>query len=212
MMRNWFLLITGVYLLMLASLPSMAQNTYSLKKALQTAKANNPILKTEFFNVSIAETGILTAKLRSNPILNNQSLQLMQPTYFPANTVWSDGKNRQVWWQLTKQFQLPAQRKYKIDFAKQNVLLSQKEYNETERNLYQDVANKWLDVWVVKKQLDILQFAKNNTDRLVRINQLRLKNKVITQTDLSRAELLSNQYALQLKAAEQNFKLVISLL
>ena len=204
-MRNWFLLITGVYLLMLVSLPSMAQNTYSLKKALQTAKASNPILKTEFFNVSIAETGILTAKLRSNPILNNQSLQLMQPTYFPANTVWSDGKNRQVWWQLTKQFQLPAQRKYKIDFAKQNVLLSQKEYNETERNLYQDVANKWLDVWVVKKQLEVLQFAKNNTDSLVRINQLRLKNKVITQTDLSRAELLSNQYALQLKAAEQNY-------
>ena len=187
------------------SVSVIGQTNYTLQKSLQTAKANNPVLKTEAFNVSISEADIITAKLRSNPILNNQSLQLMQPNYFPANTVWSNGKNRQIWWQLTKQFQLPALRKNKIEFAKQNVLLSQKEYSETERNLFQDVASKWLDVWVIKKQLDVLQFAKNNTDSLVEINKLRLKNQVITQTDLSRAQLLSNQYALQLKAAEQNY-------
>lgn len=205
MMRNQIVIVTAFFLLILTSLSISGQTSYNLQKTLQTAKTNNPALKTQFFNVSIAETDIITAKLRPNPILNNQSLQLMQPSYFPANTAWTNGKNRQVWWQLTKQFQLPAQRKYKVEFAKQNVLLSQKEYNETERNLYQDVANKWLDVWVVKKQLDILQYAKNNTDSLVKINKLRLKNQVITQTDLSRAELLANQYALQLKSAEQNY-------
>jgi len=204
-MRIRILVYTTIIGLILVLLPVSAQTNYSLQKALQVAKSNNPILKTQFFNVSIAETNIITAKLRPNPILNNQSLQLMKSSYFPANTVWSDGKNRQVWWQLTKQFQLPAQRKYKIDYAKQNVSLSQKEYNETERSLFQDVANKWLDVWTLKKQLEILQIAKNNADSLVKINKLRLKNQVITQTDLSRTELLSNQYGLQLKTAEQNY-------
>jgi cobalt-zinc-cadmium efflux system outer membrane protein len=130
----------------------------------------------------------------------------MQPSYFPANTTWANGKNRQLWWQLTKPFQLPALRKNKIDFAKQNVTLSQKNYTETERNLFREVAIKWLDVWTARKQLDILQVAKNNTDSLVVINKLRLKNQVITQTDLSRTELLANQYALQINAAEQNYK------
>lgn len=204
-MKVRFLVYSTIMWFISTLLPLSAQTSYSLQKALQTAKSNNPTLKTQLFNVSIAETDIVTAKLRPNPILNNQSLQLMQPSYFPANTTWSNGKNRQVWWQLTKQFQLPAQRKYKIDFAKQNVVLSQKEYSETERNLFQDVANKWLDVWTSKKRLEILQIAKNNTDSLVKINKLRLKNQVITQTDLSRTELLSNQYALQLKTAEQNY-------
>lgn len=204
-MKVCVLIYSVIIWLMLAYIPATAQTNYTLQKALQTAKSNNPILKTQIFNVSIAETNIITAKLRPNPILNNQSLQLMQPSYFPANTVWSDGKNRQVWWQLTKQFQLPAQRNYKINYAKQNVLLSQKEYNETERNLLQDVANSWLNVWTAKKQLDILQIAKNNADSLVKINKLRLKNQVITQTDLSRTELLANQYGLQLKSAEQNY-------
>lgn len=204
-MKVCVLIYSVIIWLMLAYIPATAQTNYTLQKALQTAKSNNPILKTQIFNVSIAETNIITAKLRPNPILNNQSLQLMQPSYFPANTVWSDGKNRQVWWQLTKQFQLPAQRNYKINYAKQNVLLSQKEYNETERNLLQDVANGWLNVWTAKKQLDILQIAKNNADSLVKINKLRLKNQVITQTDLSRTELLANQYGLQLKSAEQNY-------
>lgn len=183
-----------------------SQNLFNLQKALQTAKANNPILKTEHYNINIAEANIITAKLSPNPILNNQSLQLMQPSFFPANTTWANGKNRQVWWQLTKPFQMPALRKNKIDFAKQNVTLSQKNYDETERLLFREVATKWLDVWTAQKQLDILQVAKNNTDSLVVINKLRLKNQVITQTDLSRTELLANQYALQINAAEQNYK------
>lgn len=54
-----------------------AQNNYTLQKALQLAKTNNPILKTEHYNVSIAQSDIITAGLRPNPILNNQTLQLM---------------------------------------------------------------------------------------------------------------------------------------
>lgn len=197
---------TILFICLLACVSIIGQTSYNLQRALQIARANNPILKTQYFNVGIAESDIITARLRPNPILNNQSLQLVKPSYYLPNTQWSDGKNRQVWWQLTKQFQLPAQRKSKIDFAEKNVALNLKEYNETERGLFQEVAAKWVDVWTAKKQLDILQFAKNNTDSLVSINKLRFKNQVITQTDLSRTELLANQYALQIKSASQNYR------
>jgi outer membrane protein, heavy metal efflux system len=183
-----------------------AQSNYSIQKALQTAKSNNIVLKSQQLNINIAETDIVTAMLRPNLKLNNQTLQLMRNSAFAENTSWYNGQNRQVWWQLTKVFQLPAQRRNKIDFSKQNVALQQKIYNETERSVLQDVANKWLDVWTIRKQLDILLIAKTNVDTLVIINKLRLKNQVTTQTDLTRTELLANKYGLQIITAKQNYK------
>jgi len=183
-----------------------AQTNYTLQKALQTARKNNPILKTAQFNISIAQTDIITSKLRPNPVLNNQSLQLLQPSSFPANTNWYNGQNRQVWWQLTKPFQIAGQRKYKIEVANKNVLFTEKQFTETERNLFLEVASKWLEVWTAQKQLDIIQTAKSNIDSLVTINQLRLKNQVITETDLLRTQLLASQYSLQFKTATQELK------
>jgi cobalt-zinc-cadmium efflux system outer membrane protein len=183
-----------------------AQTVYTLQQALQTAKSNNPILKREQYNVSISQADITTAQLRPNPILNNQSLQLVQPSRFPENSSWYSSANRQVWWQITKPFQLPVQRQNKINFAEQNVRLTQKQYADTERHLFQSVAQKWLDVWAAHKQLDLLGTAKSNIDSLANINRLRLKNQVITTTDLARTELLANQYDIQLKTARQNYQ------
>ncbi|WP_138476256.1 TolC family protein [Dyadobacter bucti] len=186
--------------------PGKAQTVYTLQQALQTARSDNPVLKREQFNVGISQADITTAQLRPNPILNNQSLQLVQPSRFPDNSSWYNGANRQIWWQVTKPFQLPVQRENKIHFAEQNVKLTQKQYAETERQLFQAVAQKWLDVWTAHKQLDLLGTAKSNVDSLATINRLRLKNQVITTTDLARTELLANQYAIQLKSAAQVYR------
>lgn len=183
--------------------PVYAQTNYTLQKALQTARANNPDLKTEQLNIGIAQTDIITAKLRPNLILNNQNLQLMQTSQFPANKDWYNGQNRQVWWQLTKPFQVIGQRQYKIDVANKKVSFVKQNYSETERTIFLEVASKWLEVWKAQKQLEIIQIAKSNIDSLVLTNQIRYKNQVITQTDLFRTELLSKQYAIQYKTALQ---------
>lgn len=190
--------------------PAKAQKVYTLQEALQTAKSNNPVLKTRQFDIGISQSDITTARLRPNPVLNNQSLQLVQPSRFPEHSSWYNGTNRQVWWQLTKPFQLPVQRRNKINFAEQNVRLTEKQYADTERHLFQSVAQKWLDVWSARKQLDLLSTARNNIDSLATINRLRLKNQVITSTDLSRTELLANQYEIQLKSARQDYQNEIS--
>lgn len=180
-----------------------AQNNYTLQKALQLAKTNNPILKTEHYNVSIAQSDIITAGLRPNPILNNQTLQLMQTSQFSTAQNWYNVENRQVLWQLTKQFQIAGQRANKIDLANKNVSVSEKNYAEIERNLFAEVAEKWLEVWAAQKQLNIIEIAQNNIDSLIITNQVRFKNQVITQIDLLRTELLAKQYALQYKTSYQ---------
>lgn len=183
---------------------SASQSVYTLQKALQVARTNNPSLKTEQYNIGIAQTDVISAKLRPNFNLNNQTLQLAQPSHFPSSTNWYNGQNRQVWWQLTKPFQIGGLRKNKIDVAEKSVTLAEKNYTDIERNLFSEVATKWLEVWTVEKQLDILEIAKENIDSLVITNQNRYKNKIITETDLFRTELLAKQYALEYKTALQS--------
>lgn len=182
-----------------------AQSSYTLESALKLARLNNPVLKTEKYYGDVAQADVITARLRPNLTLNNQTLQLANSNYFPENTPWSSAKNRQVWWQLTKTFQWPNQRQYKIDFAQKQFGVMEKNYEETERNLYLQVASKWLEVWATQMQLNLITIAKGNVDSLAVINRLRLKNQVITQTDLMRTELLARQYELQLKSARQEY-------
>jgi len=190
----WCLLLPGVL---------HAQQIYNLKQALQTARANNPDLKAAHYNIDLVQADVITAGLRPNPVLNNQTLQLLQSSSFAAGTGWNSSSNKQVWWQLTKPFQWGGQRKYKMETAGLNVKLTENLYDETERNLFQDVALKWLDVWIAEKQVGLIQTAKSNIDTLVNANLIRLRNQVTTQTEVLRTQLLASQYQLQLQTARQ---------
>ncbi len=183
-----------------------AQDKLTLQQALHTARSNNPFLKPERLNTSLAQSDLVTAGLRPNPVLNNQTLQLMQDQYFAEGTKALHPKNRQVWWQLTKQFQLSGQRRYKMEVAQRNITLTEKNYSNAERNVLFAAGNKWLDVWYNKVNLNLVQDAKANIDSLVRTQEVRLKNQVISTTELARTQLLSEQYQLQLNNARQNYK------
>ncbi|HTH56290.1 MAG TPA: TolC family protein [Cyclobacteriaceae bacterium] len=183
-----------------------AQTVFSIQGALASARNNNPFLKTEHFNINVAQSDIITAKLRPNPSLNNQTLQLANSKYYPSGSEWHNAVNRQVWWQLTRPFQLPSLRRSKIDFATRASNLALQGYDETVRKFSFDVANQWLLTWIIESRLDLLQQAYTNLDSLVKINRARLRNQVITQTDLMRTQLLLEQYNLQLISAKKDFR------
>lgn len=183
-----------------------AQEVYTLQEALKTAKAQNPMLKTEHYEIEFAKSDVLNAKLRLNPTLANESIQLMKRSEFANNTHWYDGQNREVFWHISKPFQWAGQRKNTIDVANKSLLFTKEEYANIEREVFLEVAQKWLEVWTTQKQLEIIQTAKNNIDSLTSVNQRRFENKSITQTDLFRTELLAKQYAIQLKTAFQEAK------
>lgn len=205
-MRFYNNFITTLLLVTTCALNTRAQEVYGLQKALQTARQNNPGLRAEQLSIGMAQSDIITAGLRPNPILNNQTLQLAQSSHFPANTEWWNAHNHQVWWQLTKPLQIAGQRKYKLELAQKNADVAANSYNETERNLLAEVAAKWLEAWTARKQLDIILQAKSNIDSMVYTNNVRYKNQVITQTDLYRTELMSKQYDIQYRSALQEYE------
>ena len=182
-----------------------AQLPVSLPVAVREARNNNPYLKTRFFDINVAQSNLITAKLRPNLTLNNQSLQLLRSNLYPEGTNFYNKQNHQIWWQLTKKFQLPAQRQYKSEFASRQVLLEKNRYADLERNQFYAVANAWVDVWILATRFELLLKAKANVDSLVKINENRFKNQVITQVDLTRTQLLSGQYALQIRNQQQDY-------
>ncbi|SEW44156.1 outer membrane protein, cobalt-zinc-cadmium efflux system [Chitinophaga arvensicola] len=185
---------------------SQAQTGLTLQQALHTAQKNNPFLKPEQLNTNIAQSDVITAGLRPNISLNNQTLQLMNDKYFATGTQFQSPHNRQVWWQVTKPFQLANQRKYKQEVAIKNVAVTEKNYAGTELSVLLETGNKWLDVWYNKVNLDLVEKAKGNIDSLVTTQLIRLKNQVISESDLARTQLLAEQYQLQLQQAVQSYQ------
>jgi cobalt-zinc-cadmium efflux system outer membrane protein len=185
---------------------AIAQTNYTLAAAIDAARTNSPVLKGRYMNIGTAQADVTTAKLRPNPSLNNQTMQLVSSSHFAPNTRWSSNENRQVWYQVTKPIQWPNQRRYKIETADKNVAVANNTYEEDVRNLSLSVGSSWVNSWVLKKRLALLSDSKSNLDTLVKINELRYKNQVITQTDLVRTKVLLEQYNLQLTSFQQDYQ------
>ncbi|MBC9911791.1 TolC family protein [Chitinophaga varians] len=185
---------------------SEAQTTLTLPGALHAARDNNPFLKPARLNTAVAQSDVVTARLRPNPVLNNQTLHMANSSQWAPDTKFLDGKNNQYWWQLTKQFQLAGQRKYKQQYAAGNVSVAEKAYADTERGVLTETGNKWLDVWYNKVNLELILEAKQNVDSLVKTQEIRLKNQVISSSELARTQLLLEQYQIEYQNATQRYR------
>jgi outer membrane protein, heavy metal efflux system len=205
-MKRKIVLAVATSILTCIQYVALAQTTYTLAAAIDTARISSPVLKAQYLNIGEAQADVTTAKLRPNLNLNNQTLQLLSSDHFAPGTRWSSNQNRQVWYQVTKPIQWVGQRKYKIETATKNVALANTTYQENVRNLAQQVGNSWITAWVLKKRLALLEDSRGNLDTLVKINELRYKNQVITQTDLARTRVLLDQYNLQLAVFQQDYQ------
>jgi cobalt-zinc-cadmium efflux system outer membrane protein len=179
----------------------------SLKDALSLGITHSLVLKREAHNREKAKADQTTAALRPNLRLNNQTLFLTNPNAFPASSTYGNSINRQDWWQLTKPIQTTAQRQSKISVAAKLTDLSVLDFEESKRQVLSDIGEQWIQLWAAIKQKELVLMAKQNLDTLLAINRLRLKNQVITPTDLMRTELLDDQYDQQLQKASQSVSL-----
>ncbi len=187
-----------------------AQKHFSLSQALKSAAENNSFFKADQLEADLAASDIITARLRPNPELNNQSLVLSRASHFPEGTSWMNGKNMQTWWQLTRNFTVAGQRKNRIDAARVQADIAEINVREICRNLYGVTASKWIEVWIAKRRADLLQTALENIDSLVNINHYRYDKEVITATELYRTQLIARQYSVQLQNARQEYRRLLN--
>ncbi len=183
------------------SLYSGSLEELTIARAFQLAKLQNPSLLAERYNLEIAKADVTTAKLFPNPVFNNQ--ELIRPSG-PGNSF--SQSNRQDWFQVTMPIPVAGQREYSIELAIKNLSLAQNNLIEFQRNLLYVVGTKWLEVWIVRQRtLNILR-AKHNSDELLSVNELRLKNEVITKSEFLRTQIINEQYEADLYVAEQQLR------
>lgn len=200
-MKSKFL-ASGLILLCF-SLNLHAQGKVSLRDAIILARNNNPFYKTEKMNIEIAKTAVTTASLRPNPNLNFSIQQIPSVKNFAPNTGFFSSANRQVTYQVGETIPLKGQRKYKIDIANADLDISKTSLSDYERNLLNDVSQKWLEVWFANKKLELIAKAQRYSDTLLITNKIRLKDQVITTTEFTRTQIIDEQYQLMLLEAQQ---------
>ncbi len=200
----WVALLAGVWV----GQPVQAQTVrqLTLNDVIRQVQEKSPELRAEKLNQDLARASVVTAGLRPNPSLNNQSLQLMQPSHFPEGTRAYNNRNRQVWWQLTTPVDVAKQRQKNVALAEETVELQRRTYAETERNLLRAAAQTWLDAWSAHQTVLYTERLQHNLDTLVQISDVRLKNQVITKSDRSRTQLLADQYRLRGRTARQDYQ------
>ncbi len=196
------------YLLCICVFTEMAsaQTILTLRQTLQQVRENSPALRVERLNINAAQADQTTANLRPNPVLNNQTMFQLTPTPGAEGVGLLNRQRRQFWLQATKEFDIHNKRTYRNRFAEASTNLAVRSVAETERGLLFDAANRYLDAWYARIQLALLQRAKANVDTLVQLNKVRLKDLVITTTDLTRTQLISDQYDIQTRTAQQDLR------
>lgn len=195
-----------ILLLFLTIGSSIAQTSVSLRESMVRSKANNPFLRTQRLETDVVKSDITTANLRLNPDFQTQIYFIPNPGYYAENTGILSPQNTQTWYQIGMPIRLQPIRKLANDLAVKNLSYTQTNISEIERNLSFEVSKVWLDIWSLKKNTEILLQAKLNIDTLVQINKNRLKNEVITISELIRTEVLSEQYDLQIRDISQEYK------
>ena len=182
---------------------AIAQDNLTVKSAIELSKKNNPYFSAEKLNIDISQADIITAKLRPNPTFNISVSQLTSHSYFAENTGMLNSANRQSMIQVGKVLQIKKLRDFKVNFAESNYTQSKLVLKDFEQNLIFQTTQEWLEVWYANIKNNILLQAKKNSDTLISINRIRLKNQVISTTELMRTEIEGEKYTLLIKSAEQ---------
>lgn len=208
---NFKSISTWILYLLICNIAS-SQTKLSLKEALNIARTNNPFYKAEKQNVDLANSDITTAGLKINPTFGISLEQVTASRYFYENTGLLSSYNQQVFYQVSKSFQVHGQRNYKIQQAQANFSIAKTNLADYKRYLLGNVAQQWLDVWFAERKLEVIERAKINSDSLLKISNIRLKNQVITSTDYTRTQITDEQYRLMSLTAKQSLMSEISAL
>ena len=181
-----------------------------ISDAIALAKQKNPMVKSYAFNAEIQKSDIQTAKQRPNLLFNQQSIFLLDRKSLdliqPNADFFVSPYASQLWFQVTKQYQIGGKRKAKIQFQTNEYEFAQRDAEQYANDIAYQSALKWLDAWYAKVGMDIILQAENNLDTLLQINRVRLKNQVITKNELTRTQILDEQYNTFEFAARQKYR------
>lgn len=177
-----------------------AFRTMTIEGAVTEAVQNNLTLLAERANLSIADAGLVTARLRPNPVLSGsaESLDILGTGFDEVNQAGPPQYSVRV----DVPFERGGKRDLRVDAAGQKRQVAEAEFAESVRRLKLDVALASIDVLEAKAKLLLAEDNLRALEQLVRLNEQRLASGAIPQLEVTRSRVAMLQYRSGVKTAQ----------
>ncbi len=182
-----------------AGAQSLVQS-FTVAEAVNEAVQRNLSLLAERANLSIAEAGIISAKLRPNPVLSASADHLdWLGTHFDE----VNGAGPQEYAaRVDVPFERGRKREFRTEVADVTRQSAEAQFADVLRRLKLDVNLACIDVLEAKVKLQLAQDNLQSLERLVELNERRLAGGAIPPLEVTRSKVAMLQYRGSVKTAE----------
>ncbi len=194
------LLVCSVATLAACRVFAQAPQSITIEQAVQEALQNNPGLLAEKLGIPVAETAVITARLRPNPVLSASSdhLDWLGTGY---NAVNSGGPVESAL-RIDVPWERGHKREYRVDTAGYAQKIAQARVADSIRRLRLDVTLACIDVMEAKARLELAQDNLKSLQGVVQLNETRLQGGAIPPVELTRSRVAMLQFRSNVKTAE----------
>ncbi len=183
-----------------ARLYSQPTATLTIEQAVQEAIRNNPGLLAERFGLPVADTAVITAGLKPNPVLSVSSdhLDLLGTGFNETNGAGPSETAMRVDLPLER----GNKRELRVDNAAYGRKIAETKFTDSVRRLRQDVTLACIDLLAAKAKLTLANDNLQALEKVVQFNETRLRGGAIAPVELTRARVAMLQYRGSVKTAE----------
>lgn len=158
--------------------------TLTLKEAEQRFLERNLSLIAERYNIDMAQTQVLQAKLFENPVIS-----LEQNVYNRLNGKYFDfGKEGEAVVEIEQVIHLAGQRNKQVRLEKINKEIAEYQFEEVMRTLRQELNEKFVEVYFLSKSIAIYEKEVNSLQVLLDGMKIQQEKGNISLMEISRLE------------------------
>ena len=184
-------------------MPATAQRgfrTLTIEQAVDEAVSNNLGLLAERNNLSIAEAGVVTARLRPNPVLSGgaNSLDWLGTGFDEVNGAGPPEYAVRV----DVPFERAHKRELRTELATDVERVAEARFADAVRRLRLEVTLASIDLLEAKARLQLARDNLQTLERLVQLNERRLTSGAIPPLEVTRSKVAMLQYRGDVKSAE----------
>jgi cobalt-zinc-cadmium efflux system outer membrane protein len=174
--------------------------TLTVEEAVAEAVQKNLGLLAERANLSVAEAGLISARLRPNPVLSGgaDSLDLLGTGFDETNSAGPP----QYAVRVDVPFERAHKREFRMEFADLAKRVAEAQFADAVRRLKLDVMLASIDVLEAKAKLQLASDNLQTLERLVQLNERRLTSGAIPQLEVTRSRVAMLQYRANVKTAQ----------
>ena len=196
--------MTSVKLLVFCSMAALvsaqAPQSITIEQAVQEALQNNPGLLAEKLGISVAETAVITARMRPNPVLSASSdhLDWLGTGFSEIN----GAGPTETAVRIDVPWERGHKREYRVDTASYAQKIAEARVADSVRRLRLDVTLACIDVIDAKARLDLANDNLKSLQAVVQLNETRLNGGAIPPVELTRSRVAMLQFRGSVKTAE----------